>query len=167
MGKRHHPRYREAVRPELEEDLGRFRTLLEDRLGGDLVTLVIFGSQVQGRERPESDLDVLLIVRGLPRQRFARRRLISPLLHAVGSDFAEAAAVILLTPDEAATVKPFYLGMLDGHRLLVDRGGFFQAILDRLVARLRELGARRLTDELGNSYWDLKPDYVLGEDVVL
>jgi len=24
-----------------------------------------------------------------------------------------------------------------------------------------------LTDELGNPYWDLKPDYVLGEDVVL
>ena len=33
--------------------------------------------------------------------------------------------------------------------------------------RLVELGSRRLTDELGNSYWDLKPDYVLGEDVVL
>jgi hypothetical protein len=28
-------------------------------------------------------------------------------------------------------------------------------------------GARRLTDERGNPYWDLKPDYVLGEDVVL
>jgi len=35
------------------------------------------------------------------------------------------------------------------------------------VNRLRELGARRLTDELGNTYWDLKPDYKLGEDIVL
>ena len=64
-------------------------------------------------------------------------------------------------------MKPFYLGFLDGHRLLADRAGFFRAVLDRLERRLEDLGARRLTDELGNTYWDLKPDYVLGEDVVL
>jgi hypothetical protein len=29
------------------------------------------------------------------------------------------------------------------------------------------MGSRRLTDERGNPYWDLKPDDVLGEDVVL
>ena len=49
--------------------------------------------------------------------------------------------------------------------------------LDRSLSRFREvleerfgddlIGARRLVDELGNAYWDLKPDYVLGEDIVL
>ena len=155
------------VRAELERDLERFRAALESRFGEDLVTLAAFGSQVQGSERPESDLDLLTVIRGLPRQRFARWRLASPILHGVSDEFAESASPILLTPEEAASVKPFYLGFLDGHRLLVDRGGFFRAILDRLERRLEDLGARRLTDELGNTYWDLKPDYVLGEDVVL
>ena len=155
------------MRPDLEQDARRFQAVLEDHFGDDLVTLAIFGSQAQGREKPESDLDLVVVIRGLPRQRFARRRLLGPLLRAVSSSFAETAALILLTPEEAASVKPFYLGMLDGHRLLLDRDGFFRSILDRLVRRLRELGARRLTDELGNPYWDLKPDYVLGEDVVL
>jgi len=85
----------------------------------------------------------------------------------VGDSFAETVSTIPLTPEEASRVKPFYLGMLDGHRLLVDRGGFFRGVLDRLERRLEELGARRLVDELGNAYWDLKPDYVLGEDIVL
>jgi hypothetical protein len=49
----------------------------------------------------------------------------------------------------------------------VDLDGFFRAVLDRLERRLAELGSRRLSDERGNPCWDLKPDYVLGEDVVL
>ena len=132
-----------------------------------LITLAAFGSRVRGQATPESDLDIVLVIRGLPRQRFARRRLVSPLAHVVGDSFAETVSTIPLTPEEASRVKPFYLGMLDGHRLLVDRGGFFRGVLDRLERRLEELGARRLVDELGNAYWDLKPDYVLGEDIVL
>jgi hypothetical protein len=109
----------------------------------------------------------LLVIRGLPRQRTARRRLLAPIVHGVSDAFAETVSLVLLTPDEAASVKPFYLGLLDGHRPLVDRGGFLHGVLGRLERRLAEFGARRLTDELGNPYWDLKPDYVLGEDIVL
>jgi hypothetical protein len=145
----------------------RFQAALEARFGDDLVTLAVFGSQVQGRETRESDLDLLAVIRGLPRQRFARRRVVSPIVRAVSPSFAETAALILLTPEEAATVKPFYLGLLEGHRLLLDRNGFLRGVLDRLARRLREPSAQRLTDELGNPYRDLKPHYVLGEDVVL
>ena len=152
---------------ELDRSLCRFREVLEERFGDDLITLAAFGSRVRGQATPESDLDIVLVIRGLPRQRFARRRLVSPLAHVVGDSFAETVSTIPLTPEEASRVKPFYLGMLDGHRLLVDRGGFFRRVLDRLERRLEELGARRLVDELGNAYWDLKPDYVLGEDIVL
>jgi len=160
-------RYTGRVALDLEAALERFRDALVDRFGDDLVTLAAFGSQVTGRARPESDLDLLAVIRGLPKGRLARRALVRPVKHAVGREFAWTASVILLTPVEAAVVKPFYLGMLEGNRLLVDRDGFFAGVLSRLTARLRELGARRLVDECGNSYWDLKPDYVLGEDVVL
>jgi hypothetical protein len=155
------------VDPHLEAPLQRFCEILSARLGSALVTLAVFGSQVQGRERPESDLDVLVVAEGLPRSRLERQGLVLAVAHAVSDTFAQRLSVIPLTPEEARPIKPFYLGLLDGHRLLVDRGGFLAGVLERLRGRLGELGARRLVDELGNPYWDLKPDYVLGEDVVL
>jgi len=151
----------------LEQELERYRGALEARFGDALVALVAFGSQVQERARPESDLDLLIVIRGLPPRRLDRRRLLGPLAHQVSDHFAETVSAVLLTPEEASTIKPFYLGLLDGYRILVDREGFIEAIVARLTRRLRELGARRLADAHGESYWDLKPDYVLGEDVVL
>jgi predicted nucleotidyltransferase len=151
----------------LEAELDRFHLALEERWERDLVTLAVFGSRAQGRERGESDLDLLVVIEGLPRRRLERHAVILELAHGVSDEFAEIMSAIPLTPDEARTIKPYYLGFLEGHRLLVDRDGFFRRILDRLEQRLRELGSRRLVDELGNPYWDLKPDYVLGEDIVL
>ena len=151
----------------LEQELSRFHEVLEARFGQDLVTVAVFGSRARDAATPESDLDLLVVIRGLPRSRMKRRRLILPLAASVSAEFADTAIPVLLTPEEAAVVKPFYLGFLDGHRLLLDRGGFFHGVLERLKRRLEELGARRLTDEDGYSYWDLKPDYRLGEDVVL
>ena len=165
--RRVHPRYDAPVESALEAELDRFREVLEMHFGDALVSLVSFGSQVQGRARPESDLDLLIIIRDLPRRRLDRRRLLAPLAHRVSDTFAATMSAVLLTPEEAFSIKPFYLGLLDGHRVLVDRGGFVQEVLARLERRLSELGARRLTDERGNGYWDLKPDYVFGEDVVL
>lgn len=155
------------MRADLERDLDRWRWLLEDRFGDDLVALVVFGSQMTGLARPESDLDVVLVIRGLPPGRMDRRRVVRPIIRSVGDAFAETVSTILLTPEEAQTIKPFYLGILEGHRLVVDRGGIFRGILDRLEHRLRELGSQRLVDEFGHPYWDLKPDYRLGEDIVL
>lgn len=147
--------------------LERFTALLEARFGSALVTVALFGSQAQGRARPESDVDLLLVVEGLPPRRFDRWRLVRPLIHEAGAEFALHVSPILLTPEEAGRIKPYYLGFLEGHRLLAERGDFFEGVLARLRRRLADLGSRRLVDELGDPYWDLKPDYVLGEDVVL
>ena len=110
---------------------------------------------------------MLIVIRDLTRRRLDRRRLIAPLAHEVSDAFAATVSAVLLTPEEAVSIKPFYLGLLDGHLVLVDRGELVRGILGRLERRLADLGARRLTDELGNGYSDLKPDYVFGEDVVL
>jgi hypothetical protein len=44
--------------------------------------------------------------------------------------------------------------------------GFMERVLERLSARLRELGARRVRTKRG-WYWDLKPDYRFGEVIEL
>ncbi len=83
--------------------------MLEARFGEALVALVAFGSQVQDRARPESDLDLLIVIRVLPPRRLDRRRLLGPLSHQISDDFAATVSAVLLTSEEASTIKPFYL----------------------------------------------------------
>ena len=64
--------------------------------------------------RPESDLDLLLVARGLPPRRLDRQGVILTIAHEVSDAFAERVSTIPLTPEEASTIKPFYLGLLEG-----------------------------------------------------
>jgi predicted nucleotidyltransferase len=151
----------------LQADLARYVELLKARFGEDLVSVVVFGSQVRGTAKPGSDGDVLVVARGLPARRWDRYGMLRPVARAVSDEFAAALSLIALTPEEAGTVRPYYLGMLSGQVLLWDREGFFEGVLGRLRARLAELGARRYVDEDGYEYWDLKPDWKPGDVVTL
>jgi predicted nucleotidyltransferase len=151
----------------LSDDLRRYVEALDRHFGERLVSVVLFGSWARGTARAESDVDLLVVLRGLPVNRWKRYDPLRPIARTVSDEFAAALSVIALTPEEAATVKPYYLGMLSGHLLLVDRDGFFAGILGRLGERLAELGARRYVDQHGLEYWDLKPDWKPGDVVVL
>jgi len=148
-------------------ELPRFVDLLREHFGESLVSVVLYGSRARGDARPESDLDLLVVANGLPGSRLARQRILIRLARQVSDDFDDALSGVPLTPEEAARTRFFYLGMLSGHLILHDRDGFFGGVLQRLTARLGELGARRLYDEDGYEYWDLKPDWKPGDVVEL
>ncbi len=143
---------------------------LRDTLGDALVSAVLFGSVARGEAGPTSDIDLLLVVEGLPGSRLARYHLVEPADEAVEpmleglrreGIFTDVRPV-LKTPEEAARPRLLYLDMVEDAVLLYDRGGFFRSVLDRMRESLRRLGARRL--RLGHvRYWDLKPDYRPGE----
>jgi predicted nucleotidyltransferase len=156
-----------ALPPALQDDLRRYIALLQRRWGPDLVSVVLFGSRARGEAKPGSDIDLLVIVRGLPRRRWDRYAGMRDLAREISEEFGDAVTPILLTPEEAREVKPYYLGMLSGHIILHDVGDFFASVLERLRRRLAELGARRYVDEDGYEYWDLKPDWKPGDIVRL
>ena len=149
------------------QDLDRYVDLLRERFGSELASVVLFGSWARGTARPESDLDVLVVARGLPDSRLERHGVLHRVARGVSEGFADTIAAVGLTPEEAERVRPLYLGMLSGHVLLWDPSGFFQRVLERLQARLAELGARRYVDEDGYEFWDLKPDWKPGDVVEL
>lgn len=54
-----------TLTPAERELIARFRAALEARFGERLKQLLLFGSRARGRGHEESDLDVLVLLRGL------------------------------------------------------------------------------------------------------
>lgn len=157
--------------------LGRYEQLMERLVvelkatyGPRLVACAVFGSIGRGTPRDGSDIDFLLVVRDLPRGRFNRVEeflgVETDLERALKAANPEGAPVALSpvfkTPEEVKAGSPLFLDLVEDARILYDPEGFLTAYLDKLGARLRELGARRI--RRGNAwYWELKPDLKPGE----
>ena len=136
-----------------------------------LVSVVAFGSVGRGTMRPDSDIDLLLVIDPLPKGRLRRvaefdavERQMEPMLvgariHGVHTRLSP----VFKTPAEVCLGSPLFLDMTEDAQILYDRDAFFAHEMNRLKERLARLGARRIWK--GNAwYWDLKPDYKYGEE---
>lgn len=142
--------------------------------GRRLHALVVFGSVARGTPRPDSDIDLLLVVDGLPPGRRARllefeavdQRMEEALRKARGQGVHTSVSPILKTPEELIQGSLLDLDMIEEARILIDKDGMFQRHLDALAARLRAMGARKVRKG-GGYYWELKPDYRWGDRITL
>lgn len=140
------------------------------QFGERLVSVAVFGSVGRRTPRPDSDVDLLVVLDDLPHGRFARQEVFEPVEQAVAPFVASLRqrgieaelSPILKTRAEVEAGSPLFLDMVEDARILYDPGGFLTARLERLRKRLGELGARRIRYG-GAWYWDLKPDYRPGE----
>lgn len=165
-----------VVNPLYREYASLIVRLLRARLGERLVSAVLFGSVARGEADEGSDLDLLVVLEGFegsfgdrfqvfqeieakdlldsePRRRLRERglgTLISP---------------VPLTPEEVERHPPILLDILTDGIILYDKGDFMKDHLAELEGRLKALKARKVRLPGGRWYWDLKPDYKLGEVV--
>ncbi len=139
--------------------------------GDRLISFVIFGSVGRRAMRPDSDIDFLLIVTGLPRGRLRRIDEFETVENEMKTHLEEAGrdgvyaqlSPVFKTPAEVCSGSPLFLDMVDDSWILYDREDFFRKELDLIRERLKRLGARRIWK--GNVwYWDLKPDYKYGDE---
>jgi HEPN domain-containing protein/predicted nucleotidyltransferase len=143
---------------------------LRQSLGERLVAVALFGSVARGEAGPSSDVDLLVIAEGLPARRLERYgwleeadRAVEPQLKALwGRGITAEVSVILKTPEEAMRITPLYLDLTEDAYILYEREPFLSSILERLRGRLKALGAQRKRQGAVR-YWDLKPDFRLGE----
>lgn len=154
----------------LRETTFAYARALREQLGESLEAVVLFGSVARGEATERSDIDLLIVVSGLPRGRFARQEILEPVdvrleprLRALRRrGIITDVSPVIKTPAEAQTLTPLYLDFVEDAEILYERDGFFSNVLARLRRSLERLGARRL--RRGRiRYWDLKPDSVPGE----
>jgi predicted nucleotidyltransferase len=158
------------------ELLDAFIHLARQSLGDSVTSVILYGSVARGNAKPESDIDVLVILRDASSSYRKRLELFLPSLRKLRQGplwerleergLSPFLALLVLSEEEAKENRYLYLDMVDEARILVDRGGFFQAKLENLRQRLGELGARKVQHE-GGWYWDLKPDLKAGETLIL
>jgi hypothetical protein len=138
------------------------------QMGDRLISLVLFGSVARGQAGASSDIDLLVVAEGFPRSLRDRRRPLLEEWERVRAANGLASIPWNLVPksvEEARYHSPLYLDVVEDGVLILDRGGFFAAVLAEMRQRMRALGSRRVFLEDGSWYWDLKPDFRFGEVV--
>ncbi len=142
--------------------------------GRRLRSLAVFGSVARRTHRPDSDIDVLLVVDDLPSGRRARMEeleridalLEPPLAQARVQGVDAIVSPVLKTPAELEAGSLLYLDMVDQARILVDEGGLLRKFLHALGARLAAAGAQRVRKG-GGYYWVLAPNFRWGDRIEL
>jgi predicted nucleotidyltransferase len=138
--------------------------------GPRLVSLAVFGSVGRGTPRPDSAIDLLVVVEDLPRGRVARvadfsraeAEVVDILRRLRSAGLTTELSPVLKTPSEVEQGSLLFLDMLEDARILVDREGFLEKAFERFRARLARLGARQIWR--GSSwFWNLTPDYKPGD----
>lgn len=159
---------------DLRKYLGLYLEVLRDFFKGNLVSVYVFGSVARGEASEESDIDLLVVARGLEEDVGRRLELSSRLKEALrerSRDLRRALrrkglpttiSDVLLTPEEVRGHPPILLDLTVEGVPLIDEGLFLARELERLRERLRELGAVRVRGRHG-WYWVLKPGARLGE----
>ncbi|MBI5525736.1 MAG: nucleotidyltransferase domain-containing protein [Deltaproteobacteria bacterium] len=156
--------------------LDDFVAALKKSFGDNLVSVVLYGSVARGEARKDSDIDVCLVFRSLPKCRHERTKLIHPILldlreresylSLYRERYLPEIAPISYTAGEIEDTKPIFLDMVEDAILLLD-DGTFSAKLHGLRKRMAELGTRKVALDDGSHYWVLKPGMRLGEEVVI
>jgi predicted nucleotidyltransferase len=158
------------LREKFQELEDKLLTGIRSFYGNRLISVVLFGSVARETTHFDSDIDMLIIVQGLPEGRMKRIREfetvekeIEPFLKSLQKEGIHTIlSAILKSPDEARRGSPLFLDMVEDGKILFDKEGFFSSILEQLRSRLQALGAKRVWK--GNAwYWVLKPDLKPGE----
>lgn len=160
------------MQKEYQTLLKDFIQILKKRFKEDIISVVLFGSVARGNAKKESDIDLCLIIKNLPKSHFQRNRLLSsPLadlreMHSYKElrmkGYFPDISPILYTPEEIQDTKPIFLDMVEDGEILLDNGTFRDKLND-IKRRMSELNSRRIVCEDGTWYWELKPGMKLGE----
>jgi len=157
------------------EYLSQFLRLLKARLGDNVISVVLFGSVARGDAEEGSDVDLLIVSDGFEGsfgERFQHFQEIDKELLELETrkklrreGYGTLISPIPLNPKEVKRHPPILLDILTDGIILYDKNGFIKGELADLRKRLRALKARKVRLPGNRWYWDLKPDYKLGEVV--
>jgi predicted nucleotidyltransferase len=118
---------------------------LHKEFGEQLVAVVVYGSHARGTAKPGSDVDLLVVVNGLPRDWESIHRLEDEWM-LKGRRLGKRFQVMLASPedveDSVEWAAPLMLEIYNAHKVVFDRNDFFKNCIIRMGGLMRERGIR-------------------------
>jgi predicted nucleotidyltransferase len=150
--------------------LEKLTKLLQEEFQDKLISVVLYGSVARGDNRKDSDIDLLLVIKDLPKTITERvilfdkveRKLDDYIMRLMDDGYYITFSPVLKTPEEAMRFSPIYMDMTEDAIILYDKNGFFRKVLEKTKKRLEELGFERVWLSKKVWYWR-KRDYKFGE----
>ena len=122
------------------------------KLGENLTSVTVFGSVARGEAKKDSDIDLLIIAKQLPKNRRERTALFIDVedkleneinkLHTNG--YNPTLSPVMLTEEEATHVPPLFIDLIEDAVILYDVDEFLAKLFERIRKQLAELGAERV-----------------------
>lgn len=146
---------------------------LEEILQNDLISVVLFGSAARGQAGEGSDIDLLIVAEKFGEEgRFEIFNTIEKDLKASEeyNDLKEnklgtTISPVPLTPSEVKKNPSILLDIAMDGIMLYDVDDFIVNKMKSMRRKLKKMGSKRIFLDDKRYYWDLKPDYKLGEVV--
>jgi len=157
---------------DIEKELARaFLEVFDDML----TSLVLYGSYARREAKPNSDLDIIVVVSDDLEDRFKVHTMIDrveELLKTLierlkNKGYTPILSPYILTQSQAKVFRSLYIDAVFDAKILYDRNSFMENILKKVRKRLQELGAKRV--RIGKKWVViLKPEgYHPGDRVIL
>ena len=132
--------------------LEKLTKFLQEEFQDKLISVVLYGSVARGDNRKDSDIDLLLVIKDLPKTITERiilfdkveRKLDDDIMRLMDEGYYVTFSPILKTPEEAMRFSPIYIDMTEDAIILYDRNEFFRKVLEKTKKRLKELGFESL-----------------------
>lgn len=168
--------WRESIHPDYRLLMDVLVSGLVDYFMDRLVSIVLFGSLARGDVHRYSDIDLLVVVDGIPKEYAERIKLLAPIIEKVSryriklwleKKIYPDINIILLDREDASINHPFYLDLVTDALIIYDRDGFIENKISQVRSKLTELGAVKIGLPDGRYYWVLKPGLKWGEVVDL
>jgi len=144
------------------EALSEFLAFLKDKLRGNLISVVVFGSVARGTFKEHSDVDLLVVSRNFPKKLVDRIDLFVDKTFEISMKYGINISIIPLKIDEAQNTQPIYLDMTYEGIILYDKNNFIEKKLNDLREKLNKMGAKRVPYKRGY-FWKLKKKIEVGE----
>lgn len=120
--------------------------ILKEKFGKKLISIVLFGSIVKGRNHRFSDIDLLIVVEDIPDNWRERDKIVFDIDFNCGRDVE----LVLASPDDilfsVENIAPLMLEVYDNYQILYDNREFFSSSMKKFTTNLKLRQARKIRE---------------------